>query len=889
MRVLAFAILTAAVAGAHGKLPMAFEPNQGQAPADAQFVAHGNGYSVTLTPGKAELISRGGRLSATFLGAGPAIAETETPLPGMVNYLVGNAESWRTGIPTYARVRYRNVYPGIDIVYYGRDGRLEYDFILAPGADPRRIALRFDGAYRLSLDRAGDLLLATAAGEMRQHRPELYQETNGVRRTISGRYVLSGQTVRFELGAYDRTLPLVIDPTLTWASYFGGGTTDQILAVTTDSSGNIYATGSTLSSRGDYDAFIVKTNSTGTTAIFYAIVGGTLGDDEGHGIAVDSAGNIYLTGVTAADDFPIVAVSSSLAGVGYDAFVAKVDPTGTKYLYAGFIGGGKNGGPSDDIAFALALDPNNNLWIAGATDSTDFPLSRTGAQRTLAGGIDGFISEFDPNGNLLYSSYLGGSGDDYIFGIGLDAAGNIYTAGSTASTDFPGPSSGLQTSNGGGVDAWVARMSPGGALAWSTYLGGSGDDEALALAVDASGTTYITGDTASSNFPSANAFQSIYGGGPRDIIAAKISPDGKTLLYSSFLGGSGDEIGNAIGIDFNGNAYIGGSTNSTNFPSNFGFQTANKGGVDGTISGVSTDGKTLQFSSYIGGATDDFVEAVTVNCNTGLVIGGQTTSTAFPTTSGVFQPKFGGGGADGFLAQIAAGTATTVISPGGIVNAATSSPTPVAPGSLVSIYGSNLGSGIFNAPSTPLSNTLGGTTVTVNGATVPLIYVSPGQINFQLPYEVSAGTASATVTAACGASTAVSFPVTSTAPYLLLAADGSALVQNEDSSFNSATNAAPKGSVVTAYLIGIGPVDNPVATGAAAPTGVTLDQLSHATSPSKATIGGFDTSIKFLGLTPGFVGLAQANLEIPNLSPGKYPILLTVGGVTSNAGTMWVK
>uniref|UniRef100_Q01SD1 IPT/TIG domain-containing protein n=1 Tax=Solibacter usitatus (strain Ellin6076) TaxID=234267 RepID=Q01SD1_SOLUE len=880
MRVLAFAILTAAVAGAHGKLPMAFEANQGQTSAEVQYIAHGNGYAVTLTSDKAELISHGGRLSTTFLGAGPVTPETETPLPGVVNYLVGNAVSWRTGIPTYARVRYRNVYPGIDVVYYGRDGHLEYDFILAPGADPRRIAVRFDGAQRLSLDRAGDLLLATAAGEIRQHRPELYQEAHGVRRTIPGRYILRGQTIRFDVGAYDRALPLVIDPTLTWASYFGGGTADQILAVTTDSSGNVYATGSTVSTRGDYDAFITKTNSSGTTAILTTLVGGTLGDDEGHGIAVDSAGNMYLSGVTGADDFPIVVLPTSIAGLGYDAFVTKVDPTGKTYLYAGYIGGS-----GDDVGFALALDPNNNLWIAGATTSTNFPLSRTGTQRTLAGGIDGFISEFDPNGALLYSSYLGGSGDDYIFGIGLDATGNVYTAGSTASTDFPGPSSGLQSTNGGGVDAWVARMSPGGALVWSTYLGGSGDDEAAGLAVDGSGTTYITGDTASSNFPTANAFQATFGGGPRDIIAAKISPDGKTLLYSSFLGGSGDEIGNAIGIDFSGNAYIGGSTNSTNFPSNFGFQTANKGGVDGTISGISADGKTLQFSSYIGGATDDYVEAVAVNCTTGLLIGGQTTSTAFPTTAGVIQPKFGGGGSDGFLAQIAAGTATTVISPGGIVNAATSSPTPVSPGSLVSIYGANLAGGVFNASSTPLSNTLGGTTVTVNGATVPLIYVSPGQINFQLPYEVSAGTASATVAAGCGTSTAVSFQVAPAAPYLLLAADGSALVQNQDFSFNSSTNAAPKGSVVTAYLIGIGPLDNPVATGAAAST----TSLSTATSPAKATIGGFDTSIKFLGLTPGFVGLAQANLEIPNLSPGKYPIVITVGGVDSNAGTLWVK
>lgn len=881
MRVIACALLASLAALANGKLPVAFEPNQGQAQSDIQFIAHGNGYALTLRADRAELLSRGGRIAATLVGAQPAPAQAESPLPGVVNYLVGNRSSWRTGIPTYARIRYRDVYPGIDIVYYGTEGALEYDFVLAPGADPRRIALHYQGAAKLRLDPAGDLLLATAAGEIRQHRPELYQESNGVRHKISGRFLLHGDTVRFDVGRYDHALPLVIDPTLTWASYFGGGTTDQIFAVGLDTSGNIYATGSTLSTRGDYDCFLTKLNSTGTTASITTLIGGTLGDDEGHGVTLDSAGNIYLTGTTDADDFPIVGVSTSIAGAGFDAFIAKIDPTGKTYLYAGYIGGA-----TDDIAFALALDANNNLWIAGATNSTNFPLSRTGVQRTSGGKIDGFLSEFDPTGALLYSSYFGGSGDDYIFGLGLDAAGNVYTAGSTTSTDFPaGSSAGVQAANAGGIDAFVARMSSAGSLTWSTYLGGTGDDEINSLAVDASGNVYLTGDTTSTNFPTANAVQGTYGGGAHDIIAAKLSPDGKTLAYSTYIGGTGDEVGNSIGIDFNGNAYIGGSTNSTNFPQSFGFQTTNRGGVEGTVTALSPDGKTMQFSSYLGGTGDDFVYAVAVNCTTGLVVAGTTTSAAFPTTAGAVQTKYGGGAADGFVAQVAAGTASTVISPGGIVNAATSSSAPVAPGSLVSIYGSNLGSGIFSAPSVPLGTTLGGATVTVNGATVPLIYVSSGQINFQLPYEISTGTATATVSAGCGTSAQVSFPVAKTAPYLLLASDGSALVQNQDFTFNSQANAAPKGSIVTAYLIGIGPLDNPVATGAAAPS----TTLSQANSPATAKIGGFDTSIKFLGLTPGFVGLAQANLEIPNLSPGKYPVIVTVGGVDSNAGTMWVK
>jgi uncharacterized protein (TIGR03437 family) len=240
------------------------------------------------------------------------------------------------------------------------------------------------------------------------------------------------------------------------------------------------------------------------------------------------------------------------------------------------------------------------------------------------------------------------------------------------------------------------------------------------------------------------------------------------------------------------------------------------------------------------------------------------------------------------VAQVAAGTGVAAaISPGGIVNAATSASAPVSPGSLVSLYGANLGSGVFPATATPLATTLGGTTVTVNGVAAPLVYVSAGQINFQLPYDVPSGTASATVTAGCGASTPATFQVVRAAPYLLLGGDGSALVQNQDFSFNSAGKAAPKGSIVTAYLIGIGPLDSTVATGAAAPS----DRLVRAAlaATATATIGGFDTSIKFLGLTPGFVGLAQANLEIPNLSPGKYPIVIAIDGVASNAGSMWVQ
>ncbi len=881
MRVFALAVLSSAAAFSAGKLPVAFEPNQGQADPQIQFLAHGRGYLLTLEADRAELVSRSARLTARLVGAVPGQGRAEAPLPGTVNYLVGAAANWQTGIATYSRVRYRNAWPGIDVVYYGAEGTLEYDFVVAPGADLRKIEVRYEGAARLHLNAEGALIIESAAGELRQPRPVIYQEIDGRRRKVAGGYVLRGQTVRFTAATYDRKYPLVIDPVLTWSGFFGASLTDQVLGITSDAAGNVFSSGSTLSSRGDYDVFITKLNPTGTTALLTTLAGGTLGDDEAHGIAVDSAGNVYVAGATNADDFPIVAVSSSLAGLGYDGFIAKIDPTFKTYVYAGYIGG-----ENDDVIYGMALDAGSNLWVTGATISTKYPISRAGVQKTLGGGVDGFVSQFDPSGALLYSSYIGGAADDYGLGIALDTAGNVYLAGSTKSTDFPVTPGVLQASNAGGVDAWAAKLAPSGSVAWSTYLGGTGDDEATAVAVDGSGAVYLTGDTASTDFPTVKPFQAAIGGGPRDMFASKIAAGGASLAYSSYLGGSGDDFGAAIVVDSAGVAYVGGSTNSANFPSDSGFQTKLGGAVDGTITAIAPAGDSLQFSSFMGGTLDDYVNVLSVSCTTGLLLGGTTLSTNFPVTTGVAQSKYGGGAADGFMAQVAAGTGSApVIAPGGIVNAATSASAPVSPGSLVSLYGTNLSSGISAAAVTPLPTTLGGTTVTVNGTAVPLVYVSPGQINFQLPYETPVGTASAIVTAGCGASTAVTFQVVRAAPYLLLAADGSALVQNQDFTFNSASNAAPKGSIVTAYLIGIGPVDGSIATGAAAP----LDRLMNATLPSKATIGGFDTSIKFLGLTPGFVGLAQANLEIPNLSPGKYNIVLTVDGVDSNAGSMWVK
>ncbi len=491
----------------------------------------------------------------------------------------------------------------------------------------------------------------------------------------------------------------------------------------------------------------------------------------------------------------------------------------------------------------------------------------------------------DGNGNQLYGTYLGGSGDDFPYSMTVDSAGNLYATGQTASTNLSTTAGVFQQAAGGGLDAFVAKYNASGSLAWLTYLGGSGDDEANGIAVDASGSTVVTGGTTSTNFPTATPYQPANAGGARDMFVTRLSADGSKLAWSTYLGGSADELGNAIALDNSGNVYIGGTTTSTNFPSTLGWQGSNKGSADGTVTELSADGSMLIFSSYFGGTSIDRVNSLAVNCTAGLIVTGTTGSSNFPSTPGAAPNlAYSQGAVIGFVAKIAAGISSATIATGGIVNAATSSSSPVAPGSLVSLYGTNLAGAIGSAASTPLPANLNGVTVTVNGATVPLVYVSPGQINFQLPFETGAGTSSATVTSGCGPSTPVTFPVADAAPYLFLGSGGDAVVVNQDNTINSESNPAPKGTIVTVYLTGIGPLDKQIDTGAATPP-----DLYSARLPYKALIGGFDTSVKFLGMTPGFVGLAQANIEIPNLSPGKYPIVITVNGVDSNAAPMYVQ
>ena len=902
MRVVALCLIAAGAAwGAarSAKQPDAvvFEANRGQAPTGADFVSHQGSYAVSVGPGRADMVSLKSRLSTVLVGArASAHGEGEAPLPGKVNYLLGKKSI--IGVETYSRVRYRSVYSGVDLIYYGNAGKLEYDFVVAPGADPKAIRMRYDGAKGLRVDDSGDLVVATADGDLRQHRPAVYQIIDGVRREIGARYVLSGKTVSVALNAYDRKHEVVIDPVLTWATfiaYSGSAGGSQGEGVTVDASGNVYLIGTTIDIYGYLEAIISKLNPAGANILttYFAFQAGY--NNYGHAVAVDSSGDVFFVGeITDGATFEyawIGEINSALTALDFQGL--------PDYNGATQIGNGL------DAAYGVALDGSSppNMYIVGYTSATNFPTTTGAAQVRNAGGADVFVMKYTSGisgGKLVASTYLGGSGTDYGYGIAVDSAGDAFITGTTASTNFPTTSGSFQTSAGGSGDAFVTKLSPTLGMVFSTYLGGNQIDVGNGIAVDSSGAIYVTGETASQNFPMLNAIQSTYGGGAGDLFLSKLNGNGQTLAYSTYLGGSAEDLGNAITLDSSGSVYVAGATLSPDFPVANAFQTTNQNTTagNGIVVGVDPTGQTLLFSSYLGGngaagvssggTSGDQATAIAANCAVGLVVGGTTSSANFPVTSGAFISTYPGYVSNAFLTAIGAGPQLPAVSTGGVLSswAATAAVAPDAPGSLVSIYGAGLSGSTYTATTLPLSTNVNGTTVSINGINAPILYASPTQINVQVPYEIVPGAAQVTVKNACGTSVAQVLQIAQAYPYILQSGTGDAVAFNQDNTLNASANPAAGGSVLTVFVTGIGPVDNPVATGA----GASSSPLSRPTLPNSATIGGFKSDIYFIGLTPGTAGVAQADLIVPTgLSPGPYPVVLTINGIVSNGPNVYKK
>ena len=622
------------------KLPLSFIENRGQSPEDVKFMVRIEGPMVLFTPSEVVFrLSCGNNSSAvhmSFENSSPGEIIGEEQLPGRANFFLGNDTSqWISDIPTYGAIRYKELYPGVDLVFKGREGYLKHELSLEPGANLSGIVLNYSGQDKLSLAEDGSLLIETSAGNLTDSVPVCYQEINGSREIVEGRYRLVGENgVGFEIGDYDRRYPLVIDPAL--ATYLGGSGDDSGLSLAIDSSGNAYVAGYTASTNfptknplqasnaGSSDVFVAKINSAGPELSYSTYLGGS-GFDYAKGIAVDGSGNAYVTGYTASTNFPTKNPLQASKSGSNDAFIAKINSVGSALSYSTYTGGS-----SDDYGECIAVDSSGNAYITGYTGSANFP-TKNPIQASKAGLWDAFVSKINSAGSArVYSTYLGGSSFEYGLGIAVDSSGNAYITGPTYSTNFPTMNP-LQASNGGEMDAFVSKInSAGSALTYSTYLGGSYNDFAEGIAVDSNGNSYVTGYTISDDFPTQNPIQALKNG-PFDAFVTKINSAGSGLAYSTYLGGSGDCFAHGIAVDDMGNAIVTGDTSSADFPTMNPVQSSNSGSYDVFVTLIDATGSALSFSTYLGGVYHDYAKGIAIDDSNNAYLTGYTESDNFPS------------------------------------------------------------------------------------------------------------------------------------------------------------------------------------------------------------------------------------------------------------------
>ncbi|HVS83976.1 MAG TPA: PQQ-dependent sugar dehydrogenase [Pyrinomonadaceae bacterium] len=656
-------------------LPLAFEVNRGQADPRAKFLSRQNGSELLLTATGAILRLRDARRPFTlkFLGANPrASVNGVDQLPGYRNYLLGSDPAkWQTNVPTFGSVAYEEIYPGINLTYYGNRRDLEYDFELLPGADPDAIRLAFDAHVRPRISVNGDLVLHAGTTELIERKPVVYQEINGKRRMIEAHYVMLGnRAAGFEVGEYDRTQPLIIDPMLVYSTYLGGSGDDLGSSIAIDGSNNVYIAGTTSSSNfpthgpafpntaGLSDIFVTKIDPTGGNIVYSTYIGGS-GLDRADGIALDGSGNAYVVGRVGdtSTDFPTTAgaLATTYRGGDFDGVLFKLNPQGNALVYSTFIGGEDN-----DSTEGIAVDSSGNAYITGGTRSNGFPVTSTAFQSFRTGDTDAYLTKLNSSGNaVLYSTLLGGGSTDRGSGVAVDSSGNAYVAGYSGSPDFPTQNA-FQGFSGGSFDAFVAKIDTNAigaaSLVFSTYLGGIGDDKAYGIAIDnGANNVYVVGQTSSNNLPLLSPAQPAFGGS-FDAFIAKISSTG-TKIYATYLGGTGDDRGTGIKVNSSGEAYVTGFTSSTNFPTVTPLQISNGGGFDAFVAKLNSAGSAFLYSTYLGGSANES-NTTTVTATNPLVldassnayITGYTASTNFPTATPL-QPA-SAGGQDAFVVKI---------------------------------------------------------------------------------------------------------------------------------------------------------------------------------------------------------------------------------------------
>jgi hypothetical protein len=656
--------------------PSAFEANRGQFGNRTEFAIRGPGYFVSLdAPGASFRLDSPkmfGRVASRdlrirMIGAEPsATATAQDELAGRINYLIGKDPSaWITNVPTYARVKYENVYEGIDLVYYARGRDLEYDFVIAPGANADTIEMRVAGAERVALDDRGNLILETRRGSFSFAKPVAYQEQGGARVPVTANFAMLGaRRIGFSVGAYDRTEPLVIDPVVFYSTFLGGSLTEASVRVGTDGTGSAYVAGRTDSvdfpvTGGAYetdprDLFIAKLNPAGDALVYATYLGGTAFDSL-EDMAVDTSGAVYLIGRTNSDDFPTTVGAHdatcgnlSICGSNFqDVFVTKLDPSGSTLAYSTFVGGDE-----DDTGFGIDVDASGAAYLTGATYSPDFPVTAGAFDESLSGTVDAFVTKLDPSGaSLEYSTYIGGAlgSGDVGYGIAVEGDGTAHVVGKTYATDFPTTPGAFDETCGSGAcstqpDLFVTKLNATGtALDFSTFVGGIGEEPVNypTLAIDAAGATYITGDTTSTDFPTTpGAFQT--SGSGQTGFVTKLAAAGDALEYSTYLGGSAFDIPHDIDVDSSGAACVTGYTASSDFPTSAdALDDTLDGNSDAFLARLTADGSALSYASYIGGERTESGTGVVYD-NDGVIVVGETESIDFSVTPGAYDTSCGG-------------------------------------------------------------------------------------------------------------------------------------------------------------------------------------------------------------------------------------------------------
>lgn len=920
--------------------PLQLEANLGQSDPRYSYLGRGRGFFAFLRGDEAAIDVRGGVLLAQMVGARGGHGEGVEAGIGRLHYMYGNdPDRWVTDVPTFKKVRFAGIYPGVDVVYYDRAGQLEHDFVVQPGADPRQIRMRFTGAEQMRQSGIGDLIFTVGGKELRWSAPVLYQ---GQRR-VDGRYELRADgEVGFAVGSYDPRQPLVIDPVVSVLGYLGRTGAEAGGRSTVDAQGNIYLAGTTTD--GTYpvtpgaaapttggfniaNGVISKLSADGKQLIYSTYFGGA--DSEMvAGVVVDGQGNAYVTGVTESSDYPTTAGSfrrtapgTVQAGDVANCFVTKFNASGSAIAYSTYLGG-----RTKDGCTAIAVDAAGSAYVTGGTDSTDFPTTPDvfqGRFRLPAGppGYDAFVTKLNPAGSALsFSTFIGGTGTDAGIGIAVDATG-VYVAGVTnSSTNWPVTQGAAQTAFGGTVqnllfygvgDGFVLKLRPDGSgLLYNTLLGGRADDAVFGISVDGQGNAYVVGNTMSSNFPvTASAAQRTWrgaGGEPilpaGDAFVTKINPAGTQFVYSTLLGGTLDDRALNVAVAGDGTAWVVGHTLSTDFPvtpdatqrqNRTGQETGEVKAGDGFVAQVNADGSRVGYATYLGGKSGDFLTGLSLLDNGSVVVAGTTDSDDMAVTGDPVQSQFYGELksfiplGDLFFARFneSSAPAPTVA---GVVNAASYAGGGVSPGMIVTLAGTGIGPDALAGAAVAngaLATTVRETRVLFDGVPAPIIYVLARQSSVVVPYSVAGkGTVPLVVEHQGQRSAPLAVRVADTGPGLFSAnasGTGPGAFLNQDGSVNTAANAAARGSVVILYGTGEGQTNPPGQDGRLVGT-----PLPVPVAGVQVTIGGLRADVLYAGGAPGLTaGLFQLNVVVPpQVQTGNQPVVIRVGNNESQRG-----